>query len=139
VVLDTSVLVAAIRSPTGASMALVERALLGDLEIVVSTALVLEYESVLTRNEHLRVAQLSIEEVDEVLDSICRTARQVAIRWHWRPQLRDPDDEMVLEAALNGSADAIVTFNRARFLSAARRFSLQVFFPSEALERIGVP
>lgn len=136
--LDTSVLVAAIRSPLGASKALLDIALSGNLEILISTALVLEYEAVLTRSEHLRVAELPLEEVERLLDAICRVATKVSIRWQWRPQLNDPNDEMVLETAINGHADAIATFNRSDFVHAAKHFGLMVFSPREALERMAI-
>ncbi len=135
-VLDTSVLVAAIRSPTGASMALLDAALSGRVEILISTALVLEYEAVLTRDEHLRVSELTRGEANGLLDAICRTAAEVTIQWQWRPQLSDPNDEMVLETAINGQAQAIVTFNRADFTLAAKRFGLTVLSPSEALKKV---
>lgn len=134
-VLDTSVLVAAIRSPGGASMALLDAVMEGRCQVLVSTALLLEYEAVLTRVEHLLVAKYSEADVEKLLDSICRVAMEVRIQWNWRPQLSDPDDEMVLEAAINGGAEAIVTFNRADFIRAARGFGLQILSPAEALER----
>src|ERR1700728_5316652 len=100
-------------------MALLDLALSGKLEVLVSPAVVLVYEAVLTRVEHLRVSELSLNEVVELVDAICSRATAVKIRWRWRPQLYDPDDEMVLEAALNRHADAIVTFNRSDFAHAA--------------------
>jgi predicted nucleic acid-binding protein len=120
-------------------MALLNAALCGRVEILISTALVLEYEAVLTRAEHLRVSELTREEVNELLDAICRTATQVTIQWQWRPQLHNPDDEMVLEIAINGYADAIVTFNQADFIHATRQFDLKVFSPREALEKVKIP
>jgi putative PIN family toxin of toxin-antitoxin system len=136
IVLDTSVLVAAVRSPTGASRALLDAAFSGQMEILISTALVLEYEAVLTRLEHLRVAGYSLEEIHELLDTICETGTRVTVRWHWRPQLRDPDDQMVLETAINGYANAIVTFNRSDFIHAGKHFGLKILSPREALERV---
>ncbi len=90
----------------------------------------------MTRVEHLRVSELTREEVNGFLDTICGAAVKVNIQWQWRPQLLDPDDEMVLETAINGHAKAIVTFNRADFASAAKRFDIQVLSPSEALEKV---
>ena len=139
IVLDTSVLVAAIRSPTGASKALLDAALSGQIETLISTALVLEYEAVLTRPDHLSVSEFTLGDVEELLDAICEIATQVMIRWHWRPQLNDPDDEMVLETAINGYADAIVTFNEADFVRAAKNFDLMVLAPSEALKKVDIP
>jgi predicted nucleic acid-binding protein len=83
-------------------MALLNEALSGGIEILISTALVLEYEAVLTRAEHLRASELTLGEVEKLLDAICRMASEVIIHWQWRPQLLDPDDEMVLETAING-------------------------------------
>jgi putative PIN family toxin of toxin-antitoxin system len=128
-VLDTSVLVAAIRSPSGASMALLELVLSDQAEMLISTALVLEYEAVLTRAEHLRVSEYTLCDVQELLDALCRRAIEARIPWRWRPQLTDPDDEMVLEAAINGRAQAIVTFNRTDFEDAAKRFGLMILSP----------
>jgi predicted nucleic acid-binding protein len=119
-------------------MALLDAALSGRFEILISTALVLEYEAVLTRAEHLRVSELTHAEVNGLLDAICRMATQVTIQWQWRPQLHDPDDEMVLEIAINGYADAIVTFSRADFIRAAKEFNLKVLSPREAIERVKV-
>jgi putative PIN family toxin of toxin-antitoxin system len=136
VVLDTSVLVAAVRSPTGASKVLLDAALSGQVEMLISTALVLEYEAVLTRTEHLRVSEFSLGEVEGLLDAICRKAIKVSIQWQWRLQLHDPDDEMVLETAINGHAEAIVTFNRTDFIHAGRHFGLKVLSPREALEKV---
>lgn len=136
IVFDTSVLVAAIRSPSGASRALLDAVLSGQLEILISTALVLEYEAVLSRPEHLLVAGYTLGEVQELLDAICEAGTKVTVQWHWRPQLFDPDDEMVLETAINGYADAIVTFNRADFVDAATRFNLKILSPSKALEKV---
>ena len=117
---------------------LVEASLQKRIELLISTALLLEYEDVLTRDEHLRGSDLSLAEVLELLDALCVIATKVTIRYLWRPQLSDPNDEMVLETAINGRADAIVTFNRADFLTAAKRFGLKVFTPREALEQVNL-
>jgi putative PIN family toxin of toxin-antitoxin system len=137
-VVDTSVLVAAIRSNSGASNLVLEAGLEGRFEFLISTPLLLEYEAVLTRSEHLSASRLSVPEVTELLDSICTNGTEVQMTRSWRPQLRDPDDEMVLETALNGDADAIVTFNRCDFAKAANRFDLEVLAPQEVLRRIRV-
>lgn len=70
------------------------------------------------------------------LDAVVALAKPVETHFLWRPQLRDPADEMVLEAAINGRADAIVTFNRRDFAPAAERFGLEILLPREALKRI---
>ena len=113
-------------------------ALSGRIEIVVSTALLLEYEAVLTRSEHLRVSNYSVRDVEELLDAICKKALGVPIQWQLRPQLLDPDDEMVLETAVSGQCHAIVSFNRAHFADAAKRFGVLVLSPRQVLEKVGL-
>jgi putative PIN family toxin of toxin-antitoxin system len=135
-VLDTSVLVAAIRSQAGASRTLVKAALELRVQFLISNPLVLEYEAVLTRREHLRASGLSISELGELIDLICATGIEVRMMRSWRPLLRDPDDEMVLETAINGSADAIVTFNIADFADIPELFNIEVLTPREVLKRM---
>lgn len=114
-------------------MQLVAAALRGRVKILISTALVLEYEAVLTRQEHVMASGLTAAEMNKLLDAVCAVATAVSIRWQWRPQLSDPNDEMVLETAINGRAEAIVTFNRTHFEGAAKKFGLAVISPREAL------
>jgi putative PIN family toxin of toxin-antitoxin system len=135
-VLDTSVLVAAIRGQTGASRALVKAALGFRFQFLISNPLVLEYEAVLTRREHLRASRLVASEVGELIDMICAAGIEVRMTRSWRPLLRDPDDEMVLETAINGQADAIVTFNGADFAGIPEQFNVDVLTPREALKRM---
>lgn len=135
--LDTSVLVAALRSNLGASYALLQAALRSRLDLLISTPLVLEYEAVLNRKEHLAAAGIDSSELGELLDMICEVGIEVRIVQRLRPALRDPDDEMVLETAVNGGADAIVTFNRADFAGISENFDFEVLTPREALERMG--
>jgi predicted nucleic acid-binding protein len=96
----------------------------------------IEYESVLSRPEHLAATGLTVEETGRFLDGLAALIVPVRPHFLWRPQLRDPNDEMVLEAAVNGRADAIVTFNRRDFLPAARRFGIGVEEPSEIIRRL---
>jgi putative PIN family toxin of toxin-antitoxin system len=136
IVLDTSVLVAALRSPGGASDALLQLALERGFKLLLSVALVLEYEAVLTRPEHRQRAQLSVAEIGEIVDALCLLGSEVVSHFNWRPQLSNPDDEMVLDLAIHGEAKAIVTFNRADFAEAAHRFGIEIWSPREALERL---
>lgn len=135
--LDTSVLVAAIRSPSGASKTLLEAALESRFQFLISSPLVLEYEAVLTRREHLHASGLGVSEIGELIDMLCASGIEVRASQSWRPLLRDPDDEMVLETAINGQADAIVTFNLADFIGIPEQFSVEVLTPRMALERMG--
>jgi putative PIN family toxin of toxin-antitoxin system len=136
-VLDTSVLVAAIRSKTGASKAVLTAALESQVQFLISNPLVLKYEAVLTRREHLRASGLSLSQIEELIDMICAAGTEVRMTRSQRPMLRDANDEMVLETAINGGANAIITFNRADFADIPVEFSIEVLAPREALKRIG--
>src|SRR5437016_236092 len=137
-VLDTDVLVAALRSRAGASWQLVDRALKREFTPLLSVPLVLEYEAVLTREEHRNVHRLSVPEVDELINSlvIVSVAESVQIRFLWRPLPSDPPDDMVLETAVNGRADLLVTFNQEDFAAAAKGFAVKIVRPSQALHRL---
>lgn len=124
------------RSPAGASAAIVRLARRGSVTLLVSVALALEYESVCSRPEHRLVAGLSEDEVNVFVDAIVALAEPVAMHFLWRPQLRDPCDEMVLEAAINGEADVLVTFNARDFGAAPGHFGVELLLPREAIGRM---
>jgi putative PIN family toxin of toxin-antitoxin system len=132
IVMDTSVLVAGLRSRSGASAALLKEIAANRVELLASPALFLEYEAVLKREEH----SLPLQYVDGFLAELALCIIPVEIRFMWRPQLNDADDEMALEAAINGRADAIVTHNKRDFVPATERFGIEVLSPAELLERI---
>src|SRR6266571_2810389 len=96
-VLDTDVLVAALRSSKGASRQLLLGALDYRFELLLSVPLVLEYEVVLTRPEHLTACGLTGGDVERILDDLASVARSVRLAFRWRPRLPDPNDDMVLE------------------------------------------
>jgi putative PIN family toxin of toxin-antitoxin system len=135
-VLDTNVLVAARRSRSGASNALVRAAEAGRFSMLASVPLFLEYEAVLARPEHLLSAGLTRRQVVQFLDYLASVVEPVQLRYLWRPQLGDVADEMVLETAINGRAENIVTFNVRHFAPAAR-FGIEVIVPAEAMRRLG--
>ena len=93
-VLDTDVVVAGFRSPSGASAELLRLALNGDFQIAVTVALMLEYEAVLTRDEHLLAAKQTKADAMQILDNITKVAKETQIAFMWRPQTRDPADEI---------------------------------------------
>src|SRR5207302_1849489 len=103
--LDTDVLVAAVRSRRGTSRAWLRAILRGEATLLLSVPLALQYEAVLTRPEHLAASGMTIARIDALLDALCAVCIPVEISFLWRPVLRDPDDEMVLEIAVNGRAD----------------------------------
>ena len=133
VVLDTNVLVAATRSRRGASFALVSRVGGRAFRLAVSVPLVLEYEDALL--DHREESGLSESEIGSILDYICAVARRKEIFYLWRPTLRDPKDDMVLELAVAAEADAIVTHNTRDFVGASD-FEVEVLTPVEFLQRL---
>lgn len=135
-VLDTDVMVAAFRSPAGASRQILIAALDERCTLLASTALWLEYEAVLTRPVHLTAARLNEKEVRDALSALTEVIEPVTVRYRWRPSLPDANDEMVLEAAVNGRADLLVTFNRGDFAAAIGRFRPNVALPAEAWRQI---
>ena len=134
IVLDTDVVVAALRSPSGASAEWLRMARRGQVEIAASVSLFIEYESVCTRQPHLTAAGLANSDVAIFLDALASFVKPVPIHYLWRPQLHDPADELVLEAAVNACADALLTFNLRHFRQAAQRFGLPVFQPGPFLQ-----
>lgn len=132
VVLDTNVLIAASRSRNGASFALLKALRERQFVALASVPLLLEYEVVLKRPEHLLISGRDEAMADAFIDALCLLMEPVHLFYLWRPQTRDPADEMVLETALNGCASAIVTLNTGDF-AAARRFGLSLLTPAEYL------
>lgn len=133
---DPDVVVAAMRSPTGASAALLARLLEGRGTWLLSVAMALEYEAICMLADHRLAAGASRADVQNLLNSIFDIIVPVEVHYQWRPQLSDAGDEMVLETAVNGQADAIVSFNHADYKDAPRRFGIHLWKPAEALQEI---
>jgi putative PIN family toxin of toxin-antitoxin system len=134
-VIDTNILVTARRRKDGASNALLRAVEAGRVRMLVSVPLFLEYEAVLMRPEHLLSAGLTARAVRDFLDYLAGVVVPVKLHYLWRPQLGDVADEMVLETAINGRADCIVTFNVGHFLPAAH-FDVEIISPAEAMRRL---
>lgn len=135
IVLDTNVLVAGLRSREGASFLLLS--LVGAdrrFEVNLSVPLVLEYESALKRSG--TVPALTEEEIDSVLDYLCSVGHHREIYFLWRPVLRDPKDDMVLEVAVEASCEFLVTHNLRDF-KGIERFGVRAVSPIEFLREIG--
>lgn len=136
IVLDTSVLVAGLRSRHGAGNAILRLVASRQLTLLMTPPLFLEYEDVLKRAEHRLVHGLSLEQLDEFLAELAALIEPVELHFLWRPQVRDPGDEMVLEAAINGEADALVTYNVGDFALAGERFGVPVIRPADFLRKV---
>lgn len=133
VVLDTSVVVAALRSRHGASFRLMSLLEQGQFEVAISVPLLFEYEDVLTR--HLEAGLYTQEDVDDFLDYFCQVAHRQSIFFLWRPYLPDAKDDMVLELAVAASCDAIVTHNQRDFMG-TDRLGVRILTPKEFLQSL---
>ncbi|WP_260675868.1 MULTISPECIES: putative toxin-antitoxin system toxin component, PIN family [Nostocales] len=134
IVLDTNVLFAGLRSQRGASYKLLT--ILNDIrwQLNISTALLFEYEEILKRQQ----AQLglSLEEIDDVIEAICSIANKRSIFYLWRPILNDPDDDFLLDLAVESQADYIITYNH-KDLQPANKFGIKVVTPKQFLQEVG--
>jgi putative PIN family toxin of toxin-antitoxin system len=132
-VLDTNVLVAALRSRRGASFRLIELLRAGTFEIAISVPLAVEYEAVLTQ----QAASLGLRhtEVRMIVDYLCAVGKRQRIHFLWRPLLRDPNDEFVLEVAVAASCQYIVTHN-IRDFAGAERLGVNIVRPSQFLRQL---
>lgn len=106
------------------------------LKLLATPPLFLEYEDVLKRAEHRLAHGLTSEEIDEFLAELAALVEPVDVHFLWRPQTRVPSDEMVLEAAINGRADLVITYNVADFVDACTHFGIEVLRPGDLLRRI---
>lgn len=104
--------------------------------MLLTVALALEYEATCMLAEHRLASGLSASEAGMYVDTLISMAEPVLLFFRWRPQLRDPGDELVLEAAVNGRADAIVTFNEKDLREARISFDIEVLRPGEVLRRL---
>ena len=136
-VLDTNVLYAGIRSARGASRILLELVETGVIELALTPALFLESEEQLQGDTALHALGLTDIELNAFLDELAAKSHLVRIDIRWRPVSPDPDDVMVIEAAANGNAVGIVTFNTRDFLRAQALFRLALFTPKGFLIRFG--
>jgi putative PIN family toxin of toxin-antitoxin system len=132
IVIDTNILVAGLRSRDGYAFQLLQFVGKGEFEIHLSVPLVMEYEAVLYRE--LPNLLVSLTTVDYILDYWCEVGKQHEIFFLWRPFLRDPADDMVLEIAVKAECEFIVTYNRKHF-SGIEQFGLKVITPGAFLAK----
>ena len=134
VVVDTNVLVAGLRSRNGTSWRLLSMLGNGQWRPNLTVALVLEYEAILKRDR--AASGLTENDIDTVLDTVCSQAGLHRQYFSWRPTLPDPDDDLVLEAAIASNSDYIVTFNRRDFRR-IEKFGIRCLTPGEFLILLG--
>jgi len=133
VVLDTNVLRAGLWSRDGASFRLLELVRRRRLEPALSVPLVLEYEMVLKR----QAAELGLapSDIDSILDFLCEVGHHQRIHFLWRPSLRDPRDELVLELAVAAGCHQIITFN-GRDFAGSERLGVKAVTPATFLQNL---
>lgn len=134
IVIDTSVFIAALRSQYGAAYRLLMMTGTGKFEINLSVPLVLEYEEVARRQSDL--LQLGAEDIDDIIDYLCSVGQRRKIHYLWRPVLSDPKDDMVLEVAVAGRCEYLVTYNTRDFRG-TDQFGIRIVTPQAFLQKIG--
>lgn len=134
IVLDTNVLLSGLRSARGASYKLLTILNSERWQLNISTTLVFEYEEILKREKDQLT--LSFEEIDDVIDGICSIANLCDIFYIWRPVAPDPDDDFLIDLAVEARADFIITYNK-KDLQAASIFGIKVVTPNEFLQEVG--
>jgi putative PIN family toxin of toxin-antitoxin system len=135
VVLDTSVLISALRSSTGAAAEVIRLALQRQLTLLMDYKLACEYRDVALRPEQLQASGKSRAETASILDALEAIAEPVFVAFRHRPLSPDVNDDMVLDVAINGNTNAIVTNNTRHFREAAERFHIDVLAPAELLSK----
>ncbi len=134
IVVDTNVLISALRSRRGASFRLLALVGTGRFDLALSVPLLLEYEGVASRM--LASLRVSDADLNDILDYLCAVASCRSVFFLWRPTLPDPKDDMVLELAVDAGAPVIVTFNIRHFVG-VDRFGIRALTPREFLQEIG--
>lgn len=129
-------LVAGLRSRNGAANAVLRLIAQRVMIPIATPPLFLEYEDVLKRPEQRLAHKLDLKQIDELLAELAALIEPVKTRFLWRPQTHDPNDEMVLEAAINGRADALITYNIFDFAAGGKRFGIEVITPAQLLKEM---
>jgi len=133
IIMDTNVLFAGLYSSSGASFQILRLLDARKIKTVISTTLLFEYEDVLKREQ--TILELSHKQVDIILDNICTFSKFQKIYFLWRPYLKDPKDDHVLEVAVASKTKTIVTYNLKDF-KLIEKFGIQAITPSNYLEVI---
>lgn len=132
--MDTNVLVAGLRSRRGASSKLLSMLNDNRWQLNISTTLVFEYEEILKR-ERVQLG-LSLEDINNLIDAICAISNKRSIFYLWRPLATDPDDDFLIDLAVEAQADFIITYNQ-RDLQPVERFGITALSPKQFLQLVG--
>ena len=135
IVIDTNVFISALKNDTGASFYLLSFIGKNEFETNVSVPLLMEYEAVAQR--FLRQTNLETEDLNDILDYICIASNQHKINYLWRPFLKDPEDDFVLELAVKSESQHIITFNKKDFTNISM-FGVTALTPWEFLTLRGL-
>ena len=133
IVIDTNVILSALQSKIGKSYELVSNIGTNQFDFAISVPLILEYEAILKK--YLDRSIFSDSDIEDFIDYICKVGIKTKIFYLWRPYLKDPFDDHILELAINANADTIVTFNKKDFLQATN-FGIKIQNPKEFLEEL---
>ncbi len=133
IVIDTNVVLSALQSRLGKSFELISEIGNGQFDFALSVPLVLEYEAIL--KGHLNRTIFSDSDIEDFIDYLCAVGIKTKIFYLWRPYLKDPFDDHVLEVAINSNAEVIVTFNKKDFLE-AESLGIKILTPKEFLEEL---
>jgi putative PIN family toxin of toxin-antitoxin system len=136
IVLDTASFVTAVRSSGGAAGEVVRMIFREELVPLMDLKLGLEYRDVALRSEHVRASALSKREILDLIEAVEAFAEPVEVVMKTRPLSPDPNDDMILDLAINGQAEALVTSNTKHFARAGKRFGIPVLSPAELLEKM---
>lgn len=134
IVLDTNVFISALRSRNGASFKVLKLVGRGHFDLCLSVPLVLEYEA--TGKRHAKALGVRQSDVDDILNYLCQVSEHCDIYYLWRPFLKDPKDDMVLELAVRGEVNFIVTHNLKDF-EGIEQFAVRALNPKAFLREIG--
>jgi putative PIN family toxin of toxin-antitoxin system len=136
IVLDTASFVTAVRSSVGAAGEVVRMIFREELVPLMDLKLGLEYRDVALRSEHVGASALSKREILELIEAMESFSEPVEVVIKVRPLSPDPNDDMILDPAINGRADALVTSNTKHFAGAGKRFGIPVLSPAELLVKM---
>lgn len=134
IVIDTNVFVSALRSNKGASFRLLSMTGTGKFDLCISVPLILEFETV--AKKQAKILGLEPNDIDDILDYLCAVGNKRKIFYLWRPLLKDPKDDMILELAVESNSSWIITYNKRDF-EECKRFNIGVATPKELLQRLG--